>query len=281
VLVTARQNYWLDEAATLEHLGIDVPDATVINDGEIVQVLDGTACAATWSTAEWDESDATPAECQNQPILTTTTLTDLGIEGALEVSGAAVSTDGENWTIGAAAPGYQTWFAGRTFVSTGWNESGDTVMWRSADGLNWDAPTWVDASYQIVGAIDDTLVAHFDGDNGAGIATSTDGAQSWSQISAADIDGGDYVASAAAGDLGIVVVTGRFTGEDVSDFQLSVSSDGVNWQTTPVADIASISSGYPSFAFVDDDHVGVVLDGVTRDVDGTVSGLTLLGTPSR
>ena len=116
---------------------------------------------------------------------------------------------------------------------------------------------------------------------GAGIATSTDGAQSWSQISAAHIDGGDYVASAAAGDLGIVVVTGRFTGEDVSDFQLSVSSDGVNWQTTPVADIASISSGYPSFAFVDDDHVGVVLDGVTRDVDGTVSGLTLLGTPSR
>lgn len=303
LIVSATRSLWFDDQALAAHLGVAAENvyAEVVSDdsGEPrVVVRDYTECAAAAEAIESAPDEVAPTTlplsdtseaCDSPPIVADVSLADLGISGELTQQRAAISTDGVSWTP-TDVPGSQIWFAGGVFIAADFQRNGGAVFSRSADGVNWTPMSIGTAdSIDIVGTSNNLLVGRsYQSDwSVEKLTISGDGGESWRDVDITEMDptadGSSHVASIAAGDLGIVAVIGKNSDDPDRPLQWTVvtSTDGSTWTTQSVADIGDIGRGYPSWAFVDADHLGVVFEGARRNDDGSIAAVTVLGTPTR
>ncbi|MEZ5227864.1 MAG: sialidase family protein [Acidimicrobiales bacterium] len=268
--------------------------------GRKVVLRDYTECEAAWASQQATPpttmapsdgdtmAETTPEPCMQPTIVAEASFGELGIEGDLIESAAAISTDGVTWSP-ATIPGAQVWFAGGVFVAADHSQTGQASYFRSANGTDW-SPIAIDSadSLDIIGTTNGTLVARmYRGESMTdSIALSSDGGSTWRELTTNDLAPGlgntSYIATAAAGDLGIVVVLGTDTGngDRPMEWTIATSGDGSTWSTDD-AEAGDIGNGYPSWAFVDADRIGVVFGGAKRGADDSVLAVTLLGTPQR
>ncbi len=316
LIASAVRYRWFDDQKLAAYLGVTAPSAysELIDDGSgetKVVLRDYTECDAAWQRLESTatttsptsaaddasgtsagdvalERDGTPSACLDLPIVAESSLTDLGIVGDLVESRAAVSTDGSTWAP-IEVPGASIWFAGGQFLTATYGNFGVADLYRSSDGVAWSpVDTGAADSIEILGTSKDLLVgrAYHEDTGVATLALSSDGGATWRELDASDVSPGtdstSFFSSMAAGDLGIVVA---FAGDGDSyspqSWTIATSADGVTWTSLPASDVEGLDSGYPGWAFVDADHLGVVFSGAKRNNDGTVGAVTVLGTPTR
>ncbi len=297
LIATSARYRWFDDVALALFLGL-TPTESVSS--ELVEGADGTRvvlrdfepCRRAWEAIEAEGEQgvnvADPDVCMNPPIVADVSIAELGIVGELHQQRSLLSVDGTTWGS-AEVPGSQVWSVGGTFIAVDYEGSTSSYQ-RSTDGVTW-TPMSIDdgGSIEIVGASGSSIVARGFSSDGAAqtLMLSSDGGQTWSDLAvgdlAPDVGPNAWISTAAAGDLGIVAVIGGDP-EDPSasaDWTIVTSRDGVRWTSQRADDVEGYVSGYASWAFVDDDRIGVVLSGAKRNDDGTVAAITLLGTPTR
>jgi hypothetical protein len=232
-------------------------------------------------------------ECSNPPSLGTITWSELGLNGAADLTNQQllVSTNGTDWTPGTAP---KTGFvkdvqaSGDGFllladsgrILPGMVAENRTVLMRSTDGH-----TWTD-----VGGRDDLSVQAVSGDriigtDGNGIVlTSADGGATWTttdvqaQLPAASKAG---VQITDAGPLGFAIVaTAEANNARHEDDYLLFSTDGVTWSTNDLAPAGAPANAYPAQVTVGANHIAVDYQ-ESNGPDAPMKTTTVLATPTR
>ncbi len=297
LIATASRTRWFDDAKLTQFLGLpgDMVSSLIEPgaDGTRVVLRDYGPCNEAWAAIEAQgdpvEYPGDPTECSNPPVVADVSPAELGITGSLLQQRSAISTDGITWSP-VEVPGSQVWFAGGVFIAADTHPLEGLSYSRSTDGLTWSPiESGPYEGLDIVGASNGVLVARaYHSLSSLNVVTlSFDGGATWNDLDPTDLaaDAGPdlFVSTVAAGDLGIVAVVGSGDADpaDLGNWRIVTSADGVNWTSQEVVGIDGIDAGYPGWAFVDADRIGIVFSGAERSDDGTISAVTLLGTPTR
>lgn len=297
LLATGSETRWFDDAKLAEFLGL--PGASLSHelvngpDERRVLVRDYGPCNEAWEVmsdeGEITEFSADPPECADPAIVADVSLAELGLVGDLAQTRSLISTDGVSWEP-VEVPGDQVWFAGGVYLAARTESANGISYARSIDGVTWSP---IDSGpfdgLEVVGASNGVLVGRaYRSVSSTNVLTlSFDAGETWKDLAVTDLSSGadpsSYVVTVAAGDLGIVVVLGDGASEPsgVDGWTIVTSNDAEQWTTQRVDEVDGIDAGYPGWAFVDADRMGVVFSGARRNADGTVQAMTVLGTPTR